>query len=235
MTIPARLHCIAWHEAEESLTEQGYARLGPLLTHAECDQLIASYAFPDLFRSRIDMHRYRFGSGDYQYFANPLPPLVEDLRTHAYPPLAAIANHWMEALGKDDRFPEEFAGMAERCAAAGQHRPTPLLLHYEKGGYNCLHQDLYGDVAFPLQLLVFLSQPGIGYEGGEFLLVEQRMQAQSVGRVITANKGEAIIFPNRHRPIKSKRGHYRANVRHGVSEVTAGTRWTLGIPFHDAT
>ena len=229
-----RLNALDWEVIARSLDEIGYARTAPVLTPAECAELVALYPRDDRFRSRIDMARYRFGEGDYKYFAAPLPPVVTTLRTRLYPPLAAIANRWEAALGARTRFPVALDGLLARCAAHGQTRPTPLLLHYEAGGYNCLHQDLYGEVAFPLQVTAFLSRRGVDYEGGEFLLVEQRPRAQSRGEAIATDQGELVIFPTRHRPLAGARGHYRATMRHGVSRVTRGARYTLGIIFHDA-
>jgi hypothetical protein len=180
------------------------------------------------------MARYRFGEGDYKYFAHPLPPLVTALREHAYPPLRAIANRWQAALGARERYPEALAELLARCRRKGQTRPTPLLLHYEAGGYNCLHQDLYGEVAFPLQLTCFLSRRDVDYTGGEFLLVEQRPRAQSRGEAIATEQGEIVIFTTRERPVKGARGYYRAAMRHGVSRIHTGRRYTLGVIFHDA-
>ncbi len=229
-----RLHDLRWDDAEQSLWNAGYARLPVLLTAAECRQLTGMYADASLFRSRIDMARYRFGVGDYQYFHYPLPPLVRDLRQATYAPLAKIANGWMEALADERRFPGSLTRFTAECKAAGQNKATPLLLHYETGGYNCLHQDLYGDIAFPLQLVVFLSQAGTDYTGGDFLLVEQRPRAQSIGHAIHAAQGEAVVFTTRWRPVKGSRGYYRANIKHGVSPLLSGTRYTLGIIYHDA-
>jgi hypothetical protein len=186
------------------------------------------------FRSRIDMARYRFGVGEYKYFAEPLPRTVAALRAHAYRRLAPIANRWAETLGLRERYPPDLDGYLARCAASGQRRPTPLLLRYAAGGYNCLHQDLYGALAFPLQLTCVLSQHGADYTGGEILLVEQRPRAQSRGDVVTLARGEAVIFPNRHRPVAGARGVHRVTVRHGVSRVHAGERTSLGVIFHDA-
>ena len=180
------------------------------------------------------MARLRFGVGEYRYFATPLPPLVATLRAHLYRHLAPIANRWMEAMGVAERFPPDLGAYLARCAAHGQTRPTPLLLRYTAGGYNCLHQDLYGALAFPLQLTCVLSRRGTDYAGGELLLVEQRPRAQSRAEVVVLERGEAVIFPNRHRPVAGARGTYRATVRHGVSRVTAGERLSLGIIFHDA-
>ena len=187
------------------------------------------------FRSHIIMERYRFGVGDYKYFDNPLPEIISSLRTAAYPHLAGVANEWAENLGeKSLRFPKEHAAFLKICHKAGQTRPTPLLLYYEAGGYNCLHQDIYGEVAFPLQMVFLLGQQGRDWEGGEFLLVEQQPRAQSKAEVIHADQGQAIIFTTRHRPVRGARGYYRVNMKHGVSRVHRGTRHTLGIIFHDA-
>jgi hypothetical protein len=234
MGIIERLEALDWRAIEQLLGRLGYARTTPVLTPDECTDLIAMYGESERFRSRVDMARFRFGVGDYQYFAAPLPPIVEALRVHAYPPLAAIANGWEEALGTETRHPATLAQMAALCRQHGQTKPTPLLLHYEAGGYNCLHQDLYGDVVFPLQLTCFLSRPGVDYDGGEFLLVEQRPRAQSRGEVIIPSQGEMVIFGTRYRPVEGRRGWYRAALRHGVSTVQRGTRYTLGVIFHDA-
>ncbi len=232
--IAARLADLDWTTVERSLWEWGYARTPPLLTPAECGDLVAMYADETRFRSRVDMARYRFGVGEYKYFDAPLPPLVQDLRTHAYPPLAAIANQFEVALDTATLHPADLAGLQAICRRHGQTKPTPLLLHYEAGGYNCLHQDIYGDVVFPLQLTCFLSRSGTDYEGGDFLLVEQRPRAQSRGEAIAPEQGEILIFPTRHRPVQGARGWYRATMRHGVSRVLRGTRDTLGVIFHDA-
>jgi hypothetical protein len=205
-----------------------------MLTAAERGALVRLYDDEALFRSRVVMERHRFGAGEYKYFSRPLPPLVESLRERLYPPLAAIADRWMEALGSAQRFPPTLVGFLAACAKAGQKQPTPLLLRYQAGGYNCLHQDLYGDVAFPLQVAVMLSRPGRDYTGGEFLLVEQRPRAQSAGEAIRAGQGELVVFPNRLRPVRGSRGFHRVNVRHGVSRVRSGQRMTLGLIFHDA-
>jgi hypothetical protein len=234
MTIKERLEHLDWQAIERSLWEHGYAKTPPVLTPDECAALIALYADESKFRSRIDMARYRFGSGEYKYFADPLPPLVQALRTHAYPYLAVIANRWMKALRIPERFPTDLSGLLARCREHGQTRPTPLLLFYQADGYNCLHQDLYGEIVFPLQLTCFLSQHGRDYTGGEFLLVEQRPRAQSRGEAITTERGEIVIFPTRYRPVAGVRGYYRAQMRHGVSRVTSGSRYTLGVIFHNA-
>jgi hypothetical protein len=234
MTIPERLERLDWPAIEQGLWECGYAKTPPILTPDECAGLVGLYPEDSRFRSRIDMAQYQFGIGEYKYFADPLPPLVRALRTHAYPPLAAIANRWMKALSIPARFPSDLPGLLARCREHGQTRPTPLLLYYEMGGYNCLHQDLYGEVVFPLQLACFLSRPGVDYTGGEFLLVEQRPRAQSRGEAITPAQGEIIIFTTRYRPVIGKRGYYRVQMRHGVSRLTSGTRYTLGVIFHNA-
>jgi hypothetical protein len=229
-----RLGHIAWSEVEESLGRVGYSRLPAVLTADECAALIGMYPRRELFRSRIEMARYRFGVGDYQYFDYPLPEIVRGLREQSYPPLAAIANRWMEVLGNEARYPPELAAFTAQCHQAGQSQATPLLLHYEAGGYNCLHQDLYGELAFPLQLVCFLSEPETDYTGGDFLLVEQRPRAQSIGHAIHARRGDAAVFTTRWRPVKGARGFYRANVKHGVSPVLSGARYTLGVIYHDA-
>ena len=232
--LAARLAELDWDALERSLWEVGYAKTPPVLTVAECDALIALYADDASFRKRIDMGRHRFGEGDYKYLAHPLPPLVASLRSDAYPRLATLANAWEQTLGSSVRYPEDHTGLLELCRRHGQTKPTPLLLHYEAGGYNCLHQDLYGEVAFPLQITAFLSRRGTDYEGGDFLLVEQRPRAQSVGEAIHTEQGELVIFPTRHRPVRGARGWYRTTMRHGVSRIARGTRYTLGIIFHDA-
>jgi hypothetical protein len=187
-----------------------------------------------LFRSRIDMARHRFGAGVYKYFAEPLPVLVAALREALYAPLVPIANRWMELLGASDRFPAGLPAYRARCAARGQRRPTPLLLRYGRDGYNCLHQDLYGLLAFPFQVTILLDRPGEDFAGGEFLLVEQRPRSQSRGEAVVLRQGEAIVFPNRHRPVAGTRGVYRVTVRHGVSPIHSGRRTSLGVIFHDA-
>ncbi|HEX7126153.1 MAG TPA: 2OG-Fe(II) oxygenase [Thermodesulfobacteriota bacterium] len=233
MRIEDRLAAYDWAAVERSLAERGYARLPGLLTPDECAGVAALHGDAGRFRSRIDMARYRFGVGEYGYFAQPLPPIVQALRTHAYTPLSAVANRWMAALGGRERFPGDLETFLARCRARGQRQPTPLLLRYEAGGYNCLHQDLYGDVAFPLQIAIVLSRRDVDYEGGEFLLVEQRPRAQSRGEAIAVDQGEGIVFTTRYRPAQGARGAYRVSVRHGVSTIRRGVRFTLGIIFHD--
>jgi len=233
--LKSRLEALDWGALERSLWEFGYAKTPqPLLTPDECGELVALYADDARFRSTVDMARFRFGVGDYKYFADPLPPLVQELRTHAYPPLAAVANQWETALGTGVLHPPDLPKLQALCRRKGQTKPTPLLLHYEAGGYNCLHQDLYGDVVFPLQITCFLSRRGVDYTGGDFLLVEQRPRAQSRGEAIATEQGEMLVFTTRHRPVETARGYYRAAVRHGVSRITGGRRYTLGVIFHDA-
>jgi len=229
-----RVAALDWVQLERDLDNHGYALTGSLLSPEECASLIALYDNRDRFRSRVDMARFRYGVGEYKYFARPLPPEVAELRTALYRRLAPIANRWSEAMGTDETFPRSLAEFVKLCHAHGQTRPTPLLLRYEAGGYNCLHQDLYGEIAFPLQFTCLLSQRGHDYDGGESLLVEQRPRAQSRGEAIGLDLGCAIIFPNRYRPVAGTRGHFRVNVRHGVSTITRGTRYALGIIFHDA-
>jgi uncharacterized protein len=230
-----RVANLDWSAVEESLCARGHAVTPPILTPEECASLAALYKDDARFRSHIVMERYRFGVGDYKYFANPLPEIVAELRTAAYPYLAPIANRWADALvDSAQRFPAKHAAFLKTCHKGGQTKPTPLMLHYEAGGYNCLHQDLYGEIAFPLQMVFLLGQPGRDWRGGEFILVEQQPRAQSKAEVVQADEGQAIIFTTRYRPVKGSRGYYRVNLRHGVSRVHGGTRYTLGIIFHDA-
>ena len=232
-TIARRLARLDWPAVEAALDEHGYATM-TLLTAAECAGLVALYGDDRRFRSRVDMARHRFGVGEYKYFARPLPRLVSLLRTAFYGHLAPIANRWMEALGESQRYPAGLDEYLASCAAQGQVRPTPLLLRYTAGGYNCLHQDLYGALAFPLQVTCGLSRRGRDYTGGENLLVEQRPRMQSRGEVVALEQGEALVFPTRHRPVAGARGNYRALVRHGVSRLHTGERMSLGVIFHDA-
>ena len=236
LTLPLdhRLAGLDWESLEHSLWEWGWAKTEPLLTPAECGALIGLYPDDRRFRRRIDMERHRFGRGEYKYFAAPLPPVIATLRTGAYPRLAAIANRWEAALGARRQWPVDLPGLLAVCAEHGQTKPTPLLLEYGVGGYNCLHQDLYGEVAFPLQLTCALSRRGTDYTGGESLLVEQRPRAQSRGDVVILEQGEVLIFSTRHRPVRGTRGYHRVTMRHGVSRLHSGKRYTLGIIFHDA-
>jgi hypothetical protein len=233
--VQERIDALDWSALEQSLSARGYAVTTPILAPAECDAIVALYNNETRFRSHIIMERHRFGVGDYKYFSHPLPETVADLRTGGYPHLAKVANQWAEALGEPrPPYPLDHAAFLKICHKAGQTRPTPLTLHYEAGGYNCLHQDLYGEIAFPLQMVFLLGQQGREWEGGEFVLVEQQPRAQSKAEVVAAGQGQAIIFTTRYRPVKGSRGYYRVNVRHGVSRVHRGSRYTLGIIFHDA-
>jgi hypothetical protein len=218
----------------EQLERRGFARIPRLLDPAECRALAALYDEDDRFRKTVSMERHRFGAGEYRYFARPLPHLVETLRREFYRRLAPIANDWSERVGSDERYEKSLRAFLARCALEGQSRPTPLLLRYGADGFNCLHQDLYGPIAFPLQLTVQLGRPGRDFTGGEFLLVEQRPRQQSRGASVSLEQGEAIVFPTRERPVEGTRGTYRAQLRHGVSVVLEGSRTTLGIIFHDA-
>jgi uncharacterized protein len=216
------------------LDASGVAVLPNLLNAAECDALRQMYAEGPRFRSRVVMERHNFGRGEYQYFADPLPKLVQSLRERFYAQLAPVANAWSEALGESPRFPPTLAEFRSQCHELGQTRPTPLLLKYGPGDYNCLHQDLYGDLSFPLQLVVLLSAPGKDFEGGEFVVVEQRPRMQSRVQVVPLAQGDAAIFAVHHRPARGTRGTYRVNLRHGASTVRAGERYALGVIFHDA-
>lgn len=229
-----RIEAIDWPLVTRNLDAEGCALLHGLLSAAECKAISALYAHDDLFRSRVVMGRHGFGRGEYQYFRYPLPDPVAALRTAIYPHLAPLANRWNEAMGLDARYPLRHADFIERCHAAGQIRPTPLLLQYEAGDYNCLHQDLYGEHVFPLQVAVLLSEPGRDFTGGEFVLTEQRPRMQSRPDVVPLRQGDAVIFAVHHRPVQGARGIYRVNLRHEVSRVRSGNRHTLGVIFHDA-
>lgn len=235
IAIRTRLDALDWDAAAASLRAYGYAVTKPILTGQECKDLVALYKEDIRFRSQIIMERYRFGVGDYKYFANPLPEIVAELRVSSYPHLATIANQWAEELGdRGQPYPLDHGAFLKTCHSAGQNKPTPLMLHYEAGGYNCLHQDLYGEVSFPLQMVFLLGQSGRDWEGGEFILVEQQPRAQSRAEIVRADQGQAIVFTTRYRPLRGTRGYYRVNLKHGVSRVRSGTRYTLGIIFHDA-
>jgi len=230
-----RVARIDWPAVESDLDLQGWAVLQNLLAHSECDDVGATYGEDDSrFRSRVVMERHGFGRGEYRYFAYPLPNLVRDMRTELYPGLAPIANRWNERMGIATRFPDEHAAFLERCHAAGQARPTPLLLQYGPGDYNCLHQDLYGEHVFPLQVATLLCEPGLDFTGGEFVLAEQRPRMQTRAAVVPLSKGDAVIFAVNSRPHRGTRGDYRVTLRHGVSTIRTGKRQTLGIIFHDA-
>jgi hypothetical protein len=229
-----RVAALDWPRIAADLDAHGSAAVPSMLEPGDCAALAGAYARDEGFRKRIVMAQHGFGRGEYKYFAYPLPDVIAELRTALYPPLAAIANRWNEAMGIPVRFPGDHAAYLQRCHRAGQTRPTPLLLQYGVGDYNCLHQDLYGEHVFPLQITVLLSAPGRDFTGGEFVLVEQRPRQQSRAEVVALAQGDAVIFPVRHRPVAGARGTYRVTLRHGVSRVRAGHRLTAGIIFHDA-
>jgi hypothetical protein len=223
-----------WELARAQLDERGFAFLPALLAKNRCDEIAGYYADDRRFRSRIEMSRYSFGRGEYKYFNYPLPEIVQHLRASIYPQLAPLANQWAERLGNKLRYPERLSDFIEQCHHAGQKRPTPLLLKYGAGDFNCLHQDLYGEIVFPFQVTFFLSQRGRDFKGGEFILAEQRPRQQSRVEALNPDQGDAIVFAVHHRPVRGARGYYRATLRHGVSTVHSGERYTLGIIFHDA-
>jgi uncharacterized protein len=233
-SIDERITVLDWNSIASDLDAYGCATTGPLLAADECAALAQSYASDGLFRSRVIMARHGFGRGEYKYFAYPLPDVVAALRGALYPPLAALANRWNEAMGVAVAYPGEHAAYLKRCRDAGQAKPTPLLLQYGPGDFNCLHQDIYGANVFPLQVAVLLSRPGMDFTGGEFVLAEQRPRMQSRAEIVPLRQGEGVIFPVHHRPIQGTRGTYRVTMRHGVSRLRSGHRHTLGIIFHDA-
>ena len=223
-----------WGEIERALFADGYALTPDVLSASECADLAAMYARDDLFRSRVQMEAHGFGHGQYRYFKYPLPPLIQSLREELYEHLAPVANRWMETLRMKERFPDTQQALFDLCSTHGQTRPTALLLTYEPGDWNALHQDLYGEIAFPFQATLFLSRPGEDFTGGEFVLIEQRPRAQSRPEVIVPELGSMLIFANRYRPVQGKNGTYRTVIRHGVSRIRSGRRYALGIIFHDA-
>lgn len=223
-----------WGRIASDLGEQGAAVIETLLTPDECQEIAALYPHEGHFRSRIVMGRHGFGKGEYRYFKYPLPDLIDGLRTALYPRLAPIANEWNERMGITTRYPARHRDFLALCHEAGQGRPTPLLLQYGPGDYNCLHQDLYGELAFPLQVAILLSEPGEDFTGGEFVLTEQRPRMQTRPEVVPLRQGDAVVFAVHHRPVRGARGTYRVNLRHGVSRLRSGQRHTLGIIFHDA-
>jgi hypothetical protein len=232
--VEARVASIAWGEASEALGSYGWAPLGRLLTAGECKELAGLYGGDEHFRSTVVMSRHGFGKGEYKYFSYPLPGTVAALRPALYAGLAPIADAWNEAMGIDVRYPAAHADFIQRCHKAGQTRPTPLLLQYGEGDYNCLHQDIYGEHVFPLQVVILLSEPGEDFSGGEFVLTEQRPRMQSRAEVVPLRRGDAAVFAVHHRPVRGTRGTYRVNLRHGVSRLRSGRRHTAGIIFHDA-
>jgi hypothetical protein len=229
-----RVTQLDWQRIAQDLDGHGTARVASVLSASECRQVSAWYADDALFRSTVVMARHGFGRGEYKYFSYPLPQLLASLRVACYRQLAPIANGWNERLGVTQRFPPELPEFLARCHQAGQKRPTPLMLHYGAGDYNCLHQDLYGEWVFPLQMTIVLSQPGADFTGGEFVITEQRPRMQSRAEVVPLSRGDAVIFAVHHRPVAGTRGTYRVNLRHGVSAVRSGQRRTLGVIFHDA-
>jgi uncharacterized protein len=229
-----RVAALDWTGIAAGLDAHGCATTGALLTPPECAALGRAYAEEPLFRSRVIMARHGFGRGEYKYFAYPLPEPIAALRRALYPPLAAIANRWNEAMGKAAHYPRSHQDFLERCHQAGQSKPTPLLLQYRAGDYNCLHQDLYGEHVFPLQVTLLLSRPDADFTGGDFVITEQRPRMQSRAEVVRLAQGEGVIFPVQHRPVPGTRGTYRVNMRHGVSRLHSGERYTAGIIFHDA-
>ncbi|MDH2346679.1 2OG-Fe(II) oxygenase [Bradyrhizobium sp. SSUT77] len=232
--IAARVDALDWPQITAELDSQGCAVLKNLLTTDQCRAIAALYPDDAHFRSRIVMGRHGFGRGEYKYFSYPLPDLIAELRPALYTHLQAVANRWNEAMGIDIRYPAEHAAFLKRCHEAGQARPTPLLLQYEAGDYNCLHQDLYGEHVFPLQVAILLSEPGRDFTGGELVLTEQRPRMQSRAEVVPLALGDAVAFAVHHRPVQGTRGSYRVNMRHGVSRIRSGQRHTLGVIFHDA-
>jgi hypothetical protein len=233
-SVEERVRAFDWERLASELDEQGYATLAGLVTPEECRALAQLYQLDDVFRSRVVMGRHGFGRGEYKYFRYPLPGLVAALRAALYPQLLPIANRWNAAMGIAVHYPQRHAEFIARCQEAGQCRPTPLLLQYTAGDYNCLHQDLYGEHVFPLQVAILLSEPGRDFTGGEFVLTEQRPRMQSRPEVVPLRQGDAVVFAVHHRPVQGARGMYRVNMRHGVSRLRSGRRHTVGVIFHDA-
>jgi len=233
-SIAERVEGVAWEEVSRDLDAEGSAVIKGVLAPDECDEVRRLYDNDSLFRSRVVMERHGFGRGEYRYFRYPLPELIRDLRTSIYPYLRPIANKWNEAMGVDIQFPPTHAEYIRRCHEAGQDKPTPLILKYGTDDYNCLHQDLYGEHVFPLQIAVLLSEPEKDFTGGEFVMTEQRPRMQSRPMVVPLRKGDGVVFAVHHRPVRGKKSVYRVNLRHGVSRIRSGNRYTLGIIFHDA-
>jgi hypothetical protein len=225
---------IDWHTLRHSLDDQGFATVESLLTPDECQSIRAFYDRPGLFRSTINMQRYRFGQGEYKYFEYPLPDVIRAMRELFYPALVPVANDWMERLGVNSNYPSDLETFLAQCHQMGQLKPTPLVLRYETGGYNTLHQDIYGEIFFPFQVVVMLTQAGRDYDGGELVFVEQVPRAQSRAQVLAPSLGDAVVFTTNFRPVKGSKGYYRARMKHGVSPVKRGLRFTSGIIFHDA-
>ncbi|NAS13024.1 2OG-Fe(II) oxygenase [Poritiphilus flavus] len=230
-----KIKALDWNVITEELHSKGYCRVPKVLNSAQCEEIIKYYDQSELFRKTVVMERHRFGKGEYKYFDYPLPKIIQDLRVSLYPGLSTIANDWMKALKIEVEYPNSHQELQRKCAENDQNKPTPLLLKYEEGGFNTLHQDLYGEVYFPIQAVFCLTEPGEDYTGGEFVLTQQVPRAQSKANVLNPQKGDMVLFATNFRPIKGSRGYYRANMKHGVSEVHLGNRWTMGIIFHDAT
>jgi len=229
-----RIDRLDWERISHELDAEGHSIIEQVLSPNECQTIAGLYSRDELFRSRIVMARHGFGRGEYKYFRYPLPTPIENLRTDVYPHLVPVANRWNASLGASQRFPESHAEYIEICHGAGQTKPTPLVLHYETGDYNCLHQDLYGEHVFPLQLAILLSRPKEDFSGGEFVLTQQRPRMQSRPMIVPLRQGDGVVFAVNHRPMKGARGFYRVTLRHGVSRIRSGQRHTLGIIFHDA-
>ena len=235
LDMASRIERIDWASVEDELDRHGNAMVGALLRQAECEELATLYEDSGFYRSRVVMSRHGFGRGEYRYYDYPLPKLIDDLRGAAYARLAPIANRWNERLGVALRYPATLVEFTRRCHEAGQRRPTPLILRYGAGDYNCLHQDIYGEQVFPLQLAVLLSAPGRDFTGGEFVMTEQRPRMQSRCEVVPLGQGDAVIFAVNGRPVQGSRGRYQVRLRHGVSRLRSGRRHALGVIFHDAT
>jgi hypothetical protein len=232
--IRVNIKAINWPSVTESMNANGYAIIPGLIPPGDCADLIQNYGNSSAYRKTVVMERYRFGLGEYKYFAYPLPPLVQQVREQVYPNLAPIANNWMKALNITTVFPDTFAELQQLCHANKQDKPTALILKYGPGGFNTLHQDLYGDIYFPMQLVMFLNEPDEDYSGGEFVLMEQIPRAQSKAIVLKPRKGDVLIFTTNFRPVRGTKGYYRVSMKHGVSELRSGARYTLGVIFHDA-
>jgi len=234
MSIQDRINQLSWTDIAAAMDNRGYAHIKGILTVEECDSLTADYNDEHLYRKTIVMERHHYGQGEYKYFKYPLPALIQQLREGIYPKLAPIANNWMQFLNKEQRFPANLDELLQQCHKHDQLRPTPLILQYTTGGYNAMHQDLYGEVFFPMQLVFILDEPGADYEGGEFILMEQKPREQSRVMVLKPGKGDMLLFTTNYRPAKGSKGYHRVNMKHGVGELTSGKRRSMGIIFHDA-
>jgi len=232
--IQSKILAIDWAKAGKEMNDKGFVHLSKILPDEHCDELVAQYENKTSYRKTITMERYRFGLGEYKYFNYPLPGLIQTIRENVYTHLSPIANEWMNVLKIDRQFPDTFSELQKLCHTNNQTKPTVLILKYGKGGHNTLHQDLYGDIFFPIQLVLFLNEPGKDYTGGEFVLTQQIPRAQSKAIVLTPRKGDMLLFTTSFRPVKGNKGYYRVNMKHGVSEIREGERHTLGIIFHDA-